>query len=68
MGCTDGGDVGSVWMRDGEHGSEVLTSAAAAMRHSSTMAASAHYDKHGTDRVVAAAVKAADDFARQFTA
>ena len=49
------------WMRDGSHGDETLAAAAQAMHHSSTMAASAHYDKHGTDRLVAAAVKAADD-------
>ena len=54
------------WMRDGDHGSEVLKSAAQAMHHSSAMAQSAHYDKHGTDRVVAAAVKAADEFANRF--
>lgn len=32
----------------------------------SAMAASAAYDKHGSDRVVAAAVKAADEFAKRF--
>ena len=54
------------WMRDGEHENEVLRSAAQAMHHSSATAASAAYDKHGTDRIVAAAVKAADDFAERF--
>ena len=54
------------WMRDGDHGSDVLTSAAKAMHHSPAMAASAAYDKHGSDRVVEAAVKAADEFARRF--
>jgi hypothetical protein len=54
------------WMRDGEHGDEVLRSAARAMHHSNTMAASAAYDKHGSDRVVAAAVKAAEAFATRF--
>ena len=53
-------------MRDGEHGDEVLRSAAQSMHHSNTMAASAAYDKHGTDRIVAAAVKAADEFAKRF--
>ncbi|MDC0526044.1 hypothetical protein OAO87_03500 [bacterium] len=51
------------FMRDGEHGDEVLRSAAQSMHHSNTMAASAAYDKHGTDRIVAAAVKAAERFA-----
>ena len=54
------------WMRDGEHEDEVLRSAAQAMHHSNAMAASAAYDKHGTDRVVAAAVKAADEYAKRF--
>ena len=54
------------FMRDGEHGDEVLRSAAQSMHHSNTMAASAAYDKHGSDRVVAAAVKAADEFAKRF--
>ena len=53
-------------MRDGAHGDEVLRSAAKAMHHSNAMAASAAYDKHGTDRIVAAAVKAADEFAKRF--
>jgi hypothetical protein len=53
-------------MRDGDHDDEALRAAAKAMRHSSAMAASAAYDKHGTDRVVAAAVQAADAFARRF--
>jgi len=55
-------------MKDGEHGSEVLKSAAVAMRHSSAVAESAAYDKGKSDRVVAAAMKTADAFARQFTA
>jgi hypothetical protein len=54
------------WMRDGEHGDETLRAAAQAMRHSSATAASASYDKHGTDRVVSAAVAAADAFARRY--
>ena len=54
------------WLRDGEHGDETLRAAALAMRHSSAMADSAAYDKHGTDRVVAAAVEAADAFAARF--
>lgn len=54
------------FMRDGAHGDEVLRSAAKAMHHSNAMAASAAYDKHGTDRIVAAAVKAADEFAKRF--
>jgi len=55
------------WLKDGEHGDDTLRAAAQAMRHSSTMADSAAYDKHGTDRVVAAAVAAADAFANRFT-
>ena len=57
-------------MRDGDHGDEVLASAAhaQAMHHSSAVAKSAAYDKHGTDRIVAAAVKAADAYAKRFTA
>ena len=53
-------------MRDGDHGDETLRAAAKALRHSSATQRSAHYDKHGTDRVVAAAVDAADVFARRF--
>ena len=56
------------FMRDGDHGDEVLASAAQAMHHSSAVAASVAYDKHGTDRIVAAAVKAADAYAKRFTA
>ena len=44
----------------------MLTAAAQAMHHSSKVAASAAYDKHGSDRVVAAAVKAADEYAKRF--
>ena len=55
------------FMRDGDHGDKVLTSAAQAMHHSSAVARSAAYDKHGTDRVVEAAIKAADNFAKRFT-
>jgi uncharacterized membrane protein YgcG len=54
------------FLRDGDHGDETLRAAAKAMRHSTTMAASAHYDKHGSDRIVASAVSAADAFARRF--
>jgi hypothetical protein len=53
-------------MKDGDHGSDVLKSAAESMRHSSAMQASAHYDKHKSDRIVAAAVRATDEFARRF--
>ena len=56
------------WLRSGEHGDAALKAAAEAMHHSSAVAASAHYDKFGSDRVVAAAVKAADDFAFRFVA
>ena len=56
------------FMRDGDHGDEVLASAAQAMHHSSSMAQSAAYDKHRTDRVVSAAIKAADAYAKRFTA
>ena len=55
------------WLRDGEHGDETLRAAARAMRHSSTTQASVSYDKHGSDRVVAAAVAAADAFAKQYS-
>ena len=55
------------WMRDGDHDEVTLRAAAKAMRHSSTMASSAHYDKHGSDRVVAAAVRAAEAFADRYT-
>ena len=55
------------FMRDGDHGDEVLASAAQAMHHSSATAQSAAYDKHGTDRIVAAAVKAAEAYAKRFT-
>ena len=54
------------WLRSGEHGDEVLTSAAEQMRHSSTMSASATYDKEKAARVVSAASKAAEAFANQF--
>jgi uncharacterized membrane protein YgcG len=56
------------WLRSGDHGDAALKAAAIAMHHSSAVAASAHYDKYGSDRTVAAAVKAADDFARRFVA
>ena len=55
------------WLRSGEHGNDVLTSAAQQMRHSSKMSASAAYDKEKAARVVSAASKAADAFAQQFT-
>ena len=55
------------WLRSGEHGHDVLTSAAQQMRHSSKMSASATYDKEKAARVVSAASKAADAFAQQFT-
>jgi integrase len=54
------------FLKDGDHGDEALRAAAKAMRHSSAMADSAAYDKHGSDRVVAAAVSVADAFARRF--
>ena len=54
------------WLRDGSHNNEVLRAAAIAMRHSSTTAASAAYDKNGSDRLVAAAVGVADAFAARF--
>jgi hypothetical protein len=55
------------FLRDGEHNDETLRAAANAMRHSSTTQASAAYDKHGSDRVVAAAVAVADSFAKKFS-
>ena len=42
------------------------TGSAANMHHSSKMAESAAYDKHGSDRIVAAAMRAANEFALQF--
>ena len=54
------------FLKDGEHGDETLRAAAVAMRHSSAMADSAAYDKHGSDRIVAAAVTVADAFASRF--
>ena len=54
------------YLRDGDHGNETLRAAALAMRHSSTMAESASYDKHGSDRLVAAAVQVADECARRY--
>ena len=54
------------WMKDGDHGDEVCRSAAKAMKHSSTVADSAAYDKHKSARVVEAAMRAADTFAKQF--
>ena len=53
-------------MKDGDHGDEVVTSAAKAMKHSSTVADSAAYDKHKSARVVESAMKAADSFAKRF--
>ena len=54
------------WMRDGDHGDDVLASAAKSMHHSNATAASASYDKHGSDRIVGAAMKAAGEFAQRF--
>ena len=54
------------WLRSGEHGDDVLTSAARQMRHSSQMSESATYDKEKVARVVSAASKAADAFALRF--
>jgi len=54
------------WLRSGDHGDAALKAAATAMHHSSAVAASAHYDKFGSDRVVEAAVKAANAFASRF--
>ena len=44
----------------------IVASAATAMHHSNATARSAAYDKHGSDRIVASAMKAADDFAGRF--
>jgi len=54
------------WLRSGEHGDDVLNSAARQMRHSSQMSESATYDKEKAARVVSAASKAADAFALRF--
>ena len=54
------------WLRSGEHGDDVLTSAARQMRHSSQMSESITYDKEKEARVISAASKAADAFALRF--
>lgn len=53
-------------LRDGNHGDETLRAAARAMHHSSQIAASATYDKHGSDRTVASAIKVADAIAARY--
>ena len=54
------------WLKSGTHSDKTLRSAAAAMRHSSKMQASAAYDKEGSNRLVAAAVTAASAYAGTF--
>ena len=54
------------WARSGEHGDDVLTSAARQMHHSSSMQESATYDKEKSERVVSAASKATEAFSEQF--
>ena len=56
------------WLRSGEHGDEVLKAAAVAMRHDSQTAASATYDKEGTQRLVEAAMKVAAAASAEYTA
>jgi len=52
---------------EGEHDDAVLASAAKAMRHSSAMQQSVHYDKHKAKRTVSAAMSVADAFASRYT-
>lgn len=56
------------WLRSGEHGDEVLKAAAVAMRHDSQTAASATYDKEGTQRLVESAMKVAAAASAQYAA
>ena len=54
------------WLKSGNHPDETLRSAALAMRHSSKMQASAAYDRDGSNRLTAAAVRVATDYADTF--
>ena len=54
------------WLKDGEHGDETLKAAARMMRHSESMQGSDAYDKAKHDRLNAAAVKVAADYAARF--
>ena len=56
------------FLRSGNHNDATLKAAAAAMRHSSKMQASANYNKEGTQRFVEAAMTAAGEYAAKFTA
>ena len=53
-------------MRSGDNSDAALKSAAFAMRHSSTQARGPAYDKERSERLSAAAVQVATDFAAGF--
>ena len=55
------------WLRNGNHGDEVLASTARAMKHSSKTQASAAYDKGSSSRNTKAAVAVATQFVATFT-
>ena len=54
------------FLKSEEHDDETLKAAAIAMRHSSKTQSSAAYTKDQSDRLVAAAVRAAEGYAAQF--
>ena len=56
------------WLRSGDHGDDVLTAAAVAMRHDSSTQRSAAYDKDGTQRQVDAAFRATAAMSATFMA
>lgn len=56
------------FLKSGNHSEAVARSAAVAMRHDSKMQSSAAYDKGKHDRTVAAAQRAAEQYARRFMA
>ena len=56
------------FLKSGKHNDATLRSAAVALRHSSKTQDSAAYNKGKGDRLTAAAVKVAEDFASTFKA
>jgi hypothetical protein len=56
------------FLKSGNHSDTTLRSAAVALRHSSKTQDSAAYNKWKGDRLTAAAVKVAEDFAATFKA
>ena len=56
------------FLKSGVHSDETLRAAAAAMRHSSATQGSSAYDKERCDRLTAAAVKVATEYAATFAA